>query len=83
MSICFGQMSMCIDGHRLKNSYDENKDHHRVRRHLISKYSYISAKWSMVSGIFNFDFDPKMMKMMPRLPIYGHQCGCPLPPLVQ
>ena len=43
-----GQMSIGIDGHRLKNSYnlsyDDNKHHHCVRRPLISKYSYISAK---------------------------------------
>ena len=43
-SSIIGQMGMGIDGHRLKNLIlDNNKNRHRVRRPLISKYSYISA----------------------------------------
>ena len=42
-SSTFGQMGIGLKQLKLEN-YDVNKHHHRVRRPLISKSSYISAK---------------------------------------
>ena len=58
-SSILGQMAMGIDGHRLKNSYnlsyDENKNHHRVIRPLISKYLAIfklNRVWYQEDSVF-------------------------------
>ena len=61
---------MGIDGHRLKNSYnlsyDENKNHHRVIRPLISKYLAIfklNRVWYQEDSVFLILTEK--MKMMP------------------
>ena len=57
-------LNLWPNGHRLKNSlnlsYDENKNRHRVRRPLISKYSLFQL--NIVSEIFIFDFFPILTK---------------------
>ena len=85
-SSIFGQMGMGINGLPLKNSkklsHDENKLHHRVQRPLINKYSsvdlnrawYQEYRFSILTEIV-FNFDWKIMEMMPIFSIYSSTFG--------